>query len=200
MPFDRSLISVEQAREYLGVRGSGEDRLLGEIVKAATDLAEAITDRKLKTRTYALGGDEAAFVLNGNGQRALRLPQSPVTAISKVEFLTSDSPEVWEEQSLSTYPVTIDPDVPGRIVYRASAFPRGVLNVKVSATCGYVSIPENLTFAIRELVLSLYRQKDKQLAGVASRTFEGQTTTYDLDAVPKQVILLLEPFRRMECV
>lgn len=199
MAIDPSLISVEQAREFCGVRGNAEDRFLGELVRAASHLAEAMTDRKLKSRTYSATGDEAAEVFNGNGSYRARLAQSPVTAVSKIEFLTADNPETWEEQSLTTYPITLDPSTPGLIFYRAHSFPRGFRNVRASYTAGYVSpYPDDLVTGIRELVLALYKQKDKQLAGVASRTFEGQTVVYDQKAVPDQVKLLFQRFVRME--
>lgn len=192
--FDPSLASVEQAREWCKVAGTSSDLFLSELVRSASLFAESETGRKLRKRTYASGGDEPALVFDGSGTCALHVRQFPILSVSKVEFLVQVGPELWEERDLSTHPVGIDDLVGDLIYFRTLVFPRGYRNVRVSMVAGYDPVPYNLSVAIREIVQAQYLNKDKQLAGVAAKTFEGQTTHYLNEAMPKQALLLLSQF------
>lgn len=194
--FDPSLATLEQARDWCRVQGNAQDRLLSELIVAASQLAEDETDRKLKKRTFASGGDFPALVLNGSGTRMQCVRHFPIVSVSVVEFLDSDFPEVWTPQNLTTYPVQIDDEQEDLIFFRALSFPRGYRNVRVSMVAGYDPIPAKLSLAVREMVTSFYLNRDKQLAGVASKTFEGQTITYTAEDIPKQAKTLLRGFAR----
>ena len=82
------------------------------------------------------------------------------------------------------------------VFFRSMVFPWGHQNVRLSVTAGYVTVPEKLKTAMRQLVLHLYKQPQRQIVGVASRTFEGQTTVYLNEEMPKTTRLLLREYQR----
>lgn len=171
--------------------------MIGDIVLSASLLAEAECDRKLKKRTYSATGDEAAFVISGRSGFGIRLPQYPIVSVSKVEFLIADTPELWEEQALATYVPVIDQEHDDHVLFRSLTIPRGIQNVRVSCVAGIDPIPGNLKQAMKEIVLGIFKQQDKQLAGVQSRTGPGgDTVVYTVEDIPKQAKTLLRPFAR----
>lgn len=185
-----ALLTLEEAREAVSVTGSAEDYLLESLTNAATLRCEAETGRKLVSRTYT---DE---LFNGTGGQTLSLREFPVTAVSAVSFLTTTAPEVWTAQSLVTYPLVIVHPGKFSIYFRNLVVPWGVQNVKVTYTAG-LSATDDLKAACRIVLLDLWKQKDRQLAGIASQSFNGQTVSYLNEPIPKLAAKLLMPYRRL---
>lgn len=186
-----SILTMDEAKEFLGIVGASEDVLVESLVMASTLRCETETARKLVSRTYT---DEK---YNGTGNASLRLRQYPVTAVSAWNLLTTDAPEAWTPQSLTTYPVVVAEPVKDTIVSRNTAFAWGVMNHQLTYTAGLTSIPEDLKTACRLILMDLWKQKDKVLAGVASQSFNGQSVTYRNDEIPVAAASLLMPYRRL---
>lgn len=186
-----ALLTMEEAQEAIAVSGSSESVLLESLVGAASLRCETECARKLMTRTHS------NEIHNGTGSWVMRLREFPVTSVTTVEFLTADVPATWTAQSTSDYPVTIVEPVKDVIAYRNLSFPWGVQNVRVTYVAGLSAVAEDLKAACRMVLLDLWKQKDRQLAGIASQSFGGQTTTYLNDPIPVLAARLLDPYRRM---
>lgn len=186
-----ALLGLQDAKEYLGLgSGTEEDAAVEDLIEAATQVCEdeQVTDRLLKSRAYA---DE---VFDGSGGTTMRLRQYPITAVSAVSYWNGTS---WEAQALTD--LIIVGGLADRISLRG-AFPRGFQNVKVSYTAGYIVVPAKIRQACREALMLLYKQRDKQLAGIASQSFPGgQTVTYRNDHAIAEARKALAGYARSTC-
>lgn len=73
-----ALITLAQAKLYLGITDEDSDRILESLIERATGFLERYCNRKLKSRSYS------REVYRGNGSRNLALDQYPVTAVGRV--------------------------------------------------------------------------------------------------------------------
>lgn len=185
-----ALISLDEAKEVVDTASPSDDLYLEEVINAATLACEFETRRKLASRTYT------AEVYDGTGSIALTMREYPVTAVSALSFLTCEAPETWEAQDLVTCPVQIMQPSSDVILSRVNGFPGGIQNVKVTYVAGYTSVPSDLKIACRQITLAIWKQKDRQITGVASQSFQGQTTVYLNEDIPSQARRLLQPYVR----
>jgi hypothetical protein len=186
-----SLLTLEESRDACVLGSSpSDDVMLEALSTAATLRCEAYCTRKLLSRAYT------NEVYNGTGSWVLKLREYPVTSVTTVEFLISWAPDTWEVQVQGTYPLHIVEPIKDVIAYRNLHFPYGSQNVRVSYVAG-LTVDEQLKTAARVVLLDLWKQKDGQMAGVASQSFGGQTTTYLNEAIPVSAAALLDPYVRM---
>lgn len=69
--------------------------------------------------------------------------------------------------------------------------------VKVIYSAGYATIPYSLQRACKKWVARIFKERQKQEWGLKSLGGAGETTTYDLSAIPKDVLKLLNMFKRV---
>lgn len=185
-----ALVTLEDAKDYLNIVSSADDVAIERLVHAASTFCEKSTGRVFKTRTVT---DQ---VYSGTGGPLLRLKDYPVTSVSAVSFLTSVAPDVWTAQSTTTYPVTITGPNEDTLLYRNLSWEKGAANVRVTYVAGYATVPDQIKEAALQAVAFLWKKKDTIRAGVASQSFEGQTTTYILDMRKAVDMSLLDPYQR----
>jgi uncharacterized phiE125 gp8 family phage protein len=188
-----ALLTMEEAREMLGVPNTTEDVLIESLVNAATLRCENETGRELYTRT------RTNEVYNGTGGVCLTLRQYPVTSVSAVSFLTQENPETWTAQDTSAHPLVIVQPAKTTVMWRDLCFPYGQQNVRLTYVAGLTSVPSDLKAACSIVLLDLYKQKDKVLANVASTSFQGQSSVYRNEPIPLLAARLLDPYRRLAC-
>ncbi len=185
-----ALCSLEDAKDYLNVVSSADDVAIERIINAMTTLGEKETGRELKTRTHT------DIRYSGTGSALLRMKQYPVTSVTAISFLTSDAPEVFTAQSLTDYPVVITGPDDDTLMYRNHAFERGASNIKVTYVAGLTTIPDSLKEWALQGVMFLWKKKDRLATGIASQSFQGQTTSYIIDLKKAIDMDLLDPYRR----
>jgi hypothetical protein len=74
---DNALVSLADAKAYLGVGTSGDDALIERLINAESSRIERYCDRNFRKQSYRES-------YNGSGQRRLRLRNYPVIGISRV--------------------------------------------------------------------------------------------------------------------
>ena len=74
-------------------------------------------------------------------------------------------------------------------------FRRGLGNVTISYTAGYVVIPADLERACIELVAYRFREQDR--IGLASKGMAGETTSFVTRDVPAAVAAVLDRYKRV---
>lgn len=174
-----ALLTLQDAKEHLDIHDDDHDLEIGRMVESATRRCESICDTGLLSRQYV-------EVYDGTGRLDLRLRNFPVTAVSQIRFLTSWAPDAWTVQNLSTYPIHIVQPTAETIRFRNLFFPYWEQSVEVTYTAGVVAattadIPAELRDACLVVLTGLWKQKDKQMTGIATQSAFGQTVTYDLD-------------------
>ena len=181
MAIVNGIITLEQAKASLGIPAATttNDNDIERYIEAATPVIENITGPILAdTRTFRIDGGTSAVLL---GCRF-----NTVTSVT-------DGGEVVTDY-------VADPDA--GIIYSSSTFAAGVRNVAVTVTVGLDlgsdGIPANVILATRELVRhwwQLGRQGNRPAFGNESMAEAVVPTGF---AVPRRVIELCEPNRRIE--
>lgn len=178
-----ALVTITEAQEY--ARATTADLpALERYVAAASDWFEQETRRKLKSQSIT-------GYFHGDGTRWLMLYEWPVTAFTSVEFRTGEG--TWTAQD-TTYLLISDQL---RLYAPSWLFPVGEMNVRVVYTAGYATVPEDLKQACLELMLDKWRMADRQVQGVQTINYEGQTVTITPEAVPRSVRQVADRYKRL---
>ena len=89
---DNALVSLADAKAYMGVGTSGDDALIERLINAESTRIERYCDRNFRKQSYRES-------YNGSGQRRLRLRNFPVISVTRVAIgsklaftVTSDTP------------------------------------------------------------------------------------------------------------
>lgn len=78
---DNALVSLADAKAYLGIGTSGDDALIERLINAESSRIERYCDRNFRKQSYRES-------YNGNGQRRLRLRNFPVISVTRVAIGT----------------------------------------------------------------------------------------------------------------
>ncbi len=169
-------LSLPEVQAFVRVDRGEEEALLAGMVRTASALCEAFTNRVLIAREFS-----ETLAVRGEWQR---LTLSPVRSIDAVEALALDG----SATALTPGAYAIDIDASGDGWVRLTD-PGATLRVRVSATAGMASgineVPEPLRHGILRLVGHLFASRDG--GGVEGPGGEP----------PAAVTALWRPFRRM---
>lgn len=156
-------------------------------INAATNFMENFCKRRFLKTVYT------AELYDGNGSTMLFLRNYPIITVTTIHW---------------TYPVVADDLVDstyykiyhaGGYIYRAGKWTKGYQNVKVTYEAGYdfaVEIPPELQEICNALVNLVYNQPDRQ--GIKSEKMGGYAVSYSEDALPPDIKLRLNLWRRMD--
>jgi len=181
------LCTLAELKAWLPNQGNNDD----------TTLQTLITNGSAQVLQYINRPHILASVLgtlnefyDGNDSDRL-LPRSfPVISVSSV---TIDSVSV---------PLAPQPWLPGflwdgrRILLRGFSFSRGVQNVQLTYTAGYLNVPLDLKQAAIEAFALAYRQRTH--IGEKSNSMGGQVTlAFDISDVPPRSLNIFNQYRRL---
>lgn len=160
-------VLVGEARRFMVVDDTDQDLLIRDLIRAATQRAETITNRQLMTATLRLRFDRfqvsAAPELMTRDGKALELPAPPLVSITSIQYVDTDG--VTQTWAASNYTVATDHE-PGRVtrVYNQNwPTTRSIADaVTVTYVAGYASallVPEIAKAAIRIGVRGMYDKR-----------------------------------------
>jgi uncharacterized phiE125 gp8 family phage protein len=163
-------MTLEEAKAYLRLDGSGEDALLGRMVETATILCEAFTGIVLVRRE---------FVETVPAERAWqRMAHAPVVAITAVVAVSADGEA--EALPADAYAIDIDASGAGWVrLTRAS----GATRLRVTCRAGLAEAAADIPAPLAQGVVLL-----------AAHLFDRRET---LGAPPAAIAALWRPWRRM---
>lgn len=176
--------TVADAKQYI---------ILGRTVTADEGLLQRLIDRSTKAIQTYLRQDiflgEYTEVRNGTGTNLLVLARDPVVSVSSIALgipgrrvaLTADTDYITTASAIQ--------------LLTGAVFPRGVGLVSVTYVAGYAEVPLDIVDACAKWVALKYKQLERN--GQLSVTQQGQTVTFDPAAMPGDVKLQLEPYRRV---
>jgi len=163
-------MTLEEAKAYLRLDGSGEDALLGRMVETATTLCEAFTGTVLVRRE---------FVETVAAERAWqRLAHAPVVAITAVAAVSAGG----EAEVLSADAYAIDIDAAGTGWVRLTRA-GGAARLRVTARAGLAEVAADIPAPLAQGVVML-----------AAHLFDRRETP---GAPPAAIAALWRPWRRM---
>ena len=181
-----ALVGIETVRRLVldDETDTSKDDILTELINGCTGAIEEFCSRRFKSRTYT---DETH---SGNGGKTLCLKHYPVTAIASVRVL-DDNDEADEivvtrkdlDAGILYYPTGTSP----------ACWPKGDLNILVTYTAGFETIPNNLSLACALAVEFYYKLSVADFSTVFG---EGNVTIRP-EAFPVKVKNLIAPYRRV---
>lgn len=180
---DGDFCTVSQVKHLLPVSKSqtGDDPLIQRLITGcSTTVRNWIGD--------ALNSKDYTEVRDGTGTGKLILRHQPVTAVASVSLgppsgrsaLVVDRDYVW-----TTYAIQL----------LAGSFPKGVANVAVVYTAGYVAIPADIADNVAKVVALRYKEAER--LGQSSKTLGAETINFDLSDFPRDVKLALGQYKRV---
>lgn len=176
------LVKLADVKLHLGISEEADHPELSDMIGTASRWIEQWCRRKFKYQTYT------QELYNGTGSYTLYLRNPPVDSVSAIDFRLSSA---WSSQTL-TYLRTDDPDGSGLLFWEDTAFPRGLMNVRVTCVSGMAvsasTLDPILVQAALELVEVLWRRKKEGLHLMPSVSMvDGQTHVFRDDPMPRSV-------------
>lgn len=163
-------MTLEEAKAYLRLNGSGEDALLGRMIETATTLCEAFTGAVLVRR-------ECVETIAAE-RRWQRLMHAPVVAITTVEAVSASG----EAEALPADAYAIDIDATGTGWVRLTQA-GGATRLRVTCRAGLVEAAGEVPAPLAQGVVLL-----------AAHLFDRRETP---GAPPAAIAALWRPWRRM---
>lgn len=190
-----ALVTLDEAKEYLEVEGDGKDSILGGLVNAVSQTINSYCGRHFirQSLTEYYDGPE-------DDCKLLTLNEYPIGAVTTIH----DDPRIPPVFDTGTLVAVTDYQVDkaaGLIRRIYLPFCKGIGNVKVVYTGGYLigSLPADLVLAAKKMLALEYtvKWKDVSRLGVKSISQGDRTTTYIEDAIPKEIVQVLNRYRRV---
>jgi len=153
-------IAAADVKSHGRISTSADDTLLGTLITAIREDAEAYTGRAFVNRTldlYLDGFDDPRFNVDG----AIWLPFPPVSSVTSIKYQDQND----DQQTWSTDQYVVDYNAePARITLAYGAtlpllYPK-VANVVIRYVAGYgaaaANVPESIKLALRQSVTTVY--------------------------------------------
>lgn len=175
------LTTLANAKQWLGVSGSTDDALLTRLISASSDFIKTWLSRDINQISYSSSR-------HGTGSIRLMLRNYPVVSIL----------------ALSIDGMVIPPSVNGSngyvyddfsIMLIGYIFTRGIMNVALSYTAGYPTVPTEIEQACIELVSIRYKERDH--IGQVSSAMGGQTVTYNQKDLSDSIEATLAQYKKV---
>jgi len=184
------IITLTEAKSFLGISGSDDDFILQLAVSSASDAV-----------IQALNGDPRSFAAtetyNGTGSEKLGVNRSPITAVTSISIYAGDFPYI----SNPSTPIVVDLSnvywTDYAVYWRAGKFTRGVKNVVINYTAGVDPTPNPIKMAALYTMKAMWNARfvdpnatSESYSGVMSQGFWSSGP----GAVPPSAISLLNPY------
>ena len=148
-------VTLDEAKSYYRVIGTDEDADITRSITAATEKAEQITNRQLKTATYE--GYLDCFA------SSVKLPKPPFSSITKVEYIDVDG-----VTQLFTDFYVDNVEEPSVLYFRTTPSDvrtDEVNNVIITFICGYDTTPSAIQSWMLVYGLTLFENRENLVIG-----------------------------------
>ena len=163
-----ALVTVDNAKDFLGITNGDSDSLLEMLINQMTDYIETYCDRRFITTTYT------DVEYDGTGTYELQLEQYPVITFTQLEVNNAvDNTDSWSDVDTDDYWVDND----NGIITKTSLFASGKCRYRVTYEGGYASIPHDLQFACLVLVSEFFNKR--KAMGVKSETLGDHSIQFE---------------------
>ncbi|MDP6460287.1 MAG: hypothetical protein QGH59_00810 [Gemmatimonadota bacterium] len=201
-----ALTDLERVKRHLEIpaKTGTHDAELISLINEGSAWVERYCGRKFLSRTYTHDGSTLPR-LDSFGGADIYLENTPVTSVTtlKINEDASALTEGWDQDFV------VNEDT-GHIHLRTSAFWDRRAILEVTYVGGYLAsgtdaqlerwgwsyAAADLEHAVMRLVAHMWRGKDRERDGIASRSGEGMTVSY-FDDIPREVREILNGYRRV---
>lgn len=178
------LTTLANVKTWMGLPADNtdDDALLNRLISSASAFIQTWLNRSIASQAYNEARD-------GTGGARMMFADYPVTAVSSVV--------------VDGLPILASPDgvQPGyyfddkSIMLAGYVFGRGMNNVKLSYTAGYVVTPPEIEQACIELISLRYKERDR--IGFQSKSLAGETVTFFIRDMQDGVRTTLNNYRKV---
>jgi len=178
-----ALLTEAEALEIIGE--DADISLVRAMLNAISIHFASITGRNLLLATYT------NEYYDGSGTRNLVLRETPVKQVDALYVGINETVALVQG---------IDKDfmldkAAGIITLMAGVFPGLPYSVKVTYQAGLETVPHDLKFAAKKAIAFLYSERTR--IGISAISTPDQVTTYIEQSYPKQVIEIVQRYRRL---
>lgn len=170
------LTTVAALKTHLGITGSTEDTLLGQILDGIDWAVARFTGRAHKPGSHPFSSIEHTEYYDGNGQQFLILKRRPATAIDSVHVDASgyyghgaSAFAAATELTLGTHfaPTSLEESEQNgsQLLRIGTHWPRGMGNIKVVYTAGYTTMPADIVLAVHQIAAAVRHAASEGLGG-----------------------------------
>lgn len=168
-------------KNYLNLSSSNSDTLLADMINSASAYIDNWTNRTFSTVSKTVS-------FNGNGSNIQMLRDYPIVSVSSVvvdgkSYIPSDGKSIG--YVLDDYAIYLIGD----------KFNKGFVNVSITYTSGFASVPADIKQVAIELVA--YKFKESERVGISTKTMAGEVISYDLKDIKEHVKNILNNYNRV---
>ncbi len=195
-----ALTTLQRVKDRLGLTSAGFDALLERLIDASTDFIESHCGRRFKENTYS----NELCLMESDGGRILMLKQSPVSALSALQYRlgTPDNPS-WTTYLASEFELVGDGS--SGLVRIYSGVPKGTNNLRATYTAGYKidftnpytathTLPFDLSDLCERLIVKAFKKREAD--GKQSES-AGEASVVWMQNLEPEEIATLERYRRV---
>jgi hypothetical protein len=167
-----ALTTLEAVKQYVRVATTTDDDLIIQLINACSSAIENYCRRKFKGQTFTEDYD-------GTNHKYINLKNYPVSAVSTVSVdgtALNASGYVCKKET-------------GVLVRKGGKWNEGDVNVTVTYTAGFATIPDDLELACKIYVNSIYKADVQSFSTTFNEGF-----VFRADSIPVQVKFMLQPY------
>lgn len=181
--FPYALTTVARVKTRLTITVSTHDAILLYLINSVTDFIEGECNRRFKVAVFT----NELYSMQSNGSNLLILKQSPVSAISYLQFRAGlKSNPNWTDFAADDWEL-LDDGGSGIIEFHGAVV-RGTNNIRATYTAGYKinfanygdgnthTLPADLTDLAERLVTKLFKRREAE--GKVREDFNGGSITW----------------------
>ena len=179
------LTTLDSVKSYLRLNDTDiADDILQTLITNVSAYIETYTNRHIKEAEYT-------DVIDGAGQPCQKIMFANYPAF-EVSALTIDGIAIPAAQTVTSAGYRFNSNA---LVLNGYYFTAGFQNVSVTYTAGYEIVPYDLQQACNELVALRYREMER--IGEVSKSMSGETVTFSRDAIPPDVLITLNQYKKV---
>lgn len=184
---DYALLELDEAKASIKANTStfADDDMLIMYINGVSDAIENICGENFLERSY----DE---VFDGNGKRYHRVRHTPVLSGTGKEYVVIAS---RGGSAIATADILLNAEQ-GVFYLKAAEFEEGFQNCSIHYYAGRTTVPQAIKMAASIALARLWKVRDKAFENIASASAEGQTITFNPDAIPPEAMKMLARYRR----
>ncbi len=184
---DGDLCTVSQVKHLLPINKSvtTDDPLIQRLITSASEtMRNEIGD--------VINSVTRSEVYDGTGTGKLLFRHQPVMGVASVAIGPPSANRVALTENVDFVFTKYGIQSLGR------SFPKGVANIAVTYTAGYVAIPADI--AEKTAKVAALRYKEAERLGQSSKTLAGETITFDTKDFPADVMATIQQYLRVSQV
>lgn len=185
-----AIITLAEYREYDDLPSPAENETqISAAINSAVAYIEKVTGRVFEIADNPSPND-ALEILDGRGSLRTCTRNSPITAVSKLEYWDGTA---WQEYDSTTYPYTFKTG--SNIVYFTNGhrFYKGWQNIRVTFEYGYTTVlPDDLKYAC--YLIAKHHAMEAERLSITHQNDGEQSFTYT-HTIPKEATAIIMRYR-----